>query len=458
MAKGRVDAFYLFAVGAIIGVAALVTTYLGTALTRVADSLPIEVLEQERGVGGMIGKLEDAVQAFESLEATPGPGSRVAALVALDAASDAASDIRRSYNLDNLLGAAALHAAVSPAIDDALRWTREGVAGRPADAPFVVGLALTRLKEALNESRALSERSRAVAESALRLQAEQVKTIRERAIAGMVAFVLFAATLASLVLRQRRLLAEREAAVEEAHRANRAKSEFLAHMSHELRTPLNAVIGFAEMIEKRVLGPAGADKYPDYAKDIRESAEHLLAIIGDILDLSKIEAGQMTLDESAFDPVAQANSAMRLSAGRAKAKGLDIRVVAQPGLPLLRADARAFRRILINLLANAVKFTHVGRIDLRIAVETGNRLSVAVEDTGIGMAEHEIPLARRPFGQVRNFLTRDIEGTGLGLPLSEQLAKVHGATLTIESAKGRGTKVVVVFPPERTVPRPGVAS
>jgi signal transduction histidine kinase len=166
----------------------------------------------------------------------------------------------------------------------------------------------------------------------------------------------------------------------------------------------------------------------------------------------------MTLDESAFDPQAQAISAMRLSADRAKAKGIAIRVEAPPGLPLLRADARAFRRILINLLTNAVKFTHAGRIDLRIAVETGNRLSVAVEDTGIGMAEHEIPLARRPFGQVRNFLTRDIEGTGLGLPLSEQLARVHGATLTIESAKGRGTKVVVVFPPERTVPRPGVAS
>ena len=242
------------------------------------------------------------------------------------------------------------------------------------------------------------------------------------------------------------------AAKEQAELANRTKSEFLANMSHELRTPLNAIIGFSEIVAGELFGPIGAPRYIEYVHDIHTSGIHLLSIISDILDLSKIEAGRRELTESAIDLHDAAESALRLVRGRAESNGVRlVNGIERGAMPRLLADERAVKQMLLNLLSNAVKFTPDGG---RVAVQAERRgdgsLAVSVDDTGIGMAPENIPRALAPFSQVESPLTRRHEGTGLGLPLVKSLIELHGGTLQLESQEGKGTLATVVFPAERT--------
>jgi signal transduction histidine kinase len=252
------------------------------------------------------------------------------------------------------------------------------------------------------------------------------------------------------ITEQRR--AERRLAVakEEAEAASRTKSEFLANMSHELRTPLNAIIGFSDVMQSELLGPLGA-RYRSYAKDIQQSGEHLLKIINDILDLSKIEAGRLTLREEIVDPAAMARDCARLVRARAEEVGvlLQIRVLADAPRQL-SADAVKLKQILLNLLSNAVKFTRRGgRVELALLRGGAGNLEIAVADTGIGMSESDIAIALQPFRQVESTFARTHEGTGLGLPLTKALVELHGGTMRIESTLGEGTTVTVTFPVER---------
>ncbi|MGH7123856.1 MAG: ATP-binding protein, partial [Stellaceae bacterium] len=241
------------------------------------------------------------------------------------------------------------------------------------------------------------------------------------------------------------------AAKEQAELANRSKSEFLANMSHELRTPLNAIIGFSEIVAGELFGPIHAARYVEYARDIHTSGIHLLAIISDILDLSKIEAGRRELTESSIVLHEVAESALRLVRGRAENGGVRlVNEIARDGLPQLLADERAVKQIILNLLSNAVKFTPEGG---RVAVAAERRddgsLAVSVDDTGIGIAPENIPRALAPFSQVESALTRRFEGTGLGLPLVKSLIELHDGALEIESEEGKGTLATVVFPASR---------
>ena len=238
-------------------------------------------------------------------------------------------------------------------------------------------------------------------------------------------------------------------AKEEAETANRAKSEFLANMSHELRTPLNAVIGFSEMMVNRAFGDLN-EQYATYADDINSSGVHLLEVINDILDISRIEAGDMEFNEEAFDPAAAIAGCIELVRDRARQGEVALDIDLQHELPPIEADQRKFKQILINLLSNAVKFTQSGgQVVASAAIAPGGEFTLRVKDTGIGMRAEDIPVALTPFRQVDSRLARAYEGTGLGLPLVKSLTELHGGAVSIESAPGVGTTVTVTLPPTR---------
>ncbi|MHA1538387.1 MAG: sensor histidine kinase [Alphaproteobacteria bacterium] len=239
-------------------------------------------------------------------------------------------------------------------------------------------------------------------------------------------------------------------AKEDAETANRAKSEFLANMSHELRTPLNAIIGFSEIMEQQLLGQL-SDQYRDYAGNIQTSGVHLLEIINDILDISRIESGDVELTEETFSLRSAVKSSVRLIDERARAKKIVVSVDVAADLPGLFADERKIKQVLINLLSNAVKFTGDGGKVSVSARMTGSGLAIEVSDNGIGMRASDIPTALSPFGQVDSVLARKYEGTGLGLPLSKTLVELHGGELRIDSEMNRGTSVAVTLPGERLV-------
>lgn len=237
------------------------------------------------------------------------------------------------------------------------------------------------------------------------------------------------------------------AAKKQAELSNRAKSEFIANMSHELRTPLNAIIGFSDIIKAESMGPVGTPVYRDYAGDINDAGAHLLAIINDILDLSKVESGADELHCEETDVADLARSVTRLLSGRAEQSGVIVSTSAAHDLPRLFGDRRKLKQVLANMLSNAIKFTERGgRVELRVWCEEQRDFFLQVSDTGIGMAPRDIPVALAQFGQVDSRLARQHEGTGLGLPLSKALVELHGGTFEVNSELGVGTTVTVFLP------------
>ena len=237
-----------------------------------------------------------------------------------------------------------------------------------------------------------------------------------------------------------------------AEAANLAKSTFLANMSHELRTPLSAIIGFSEMMQREALGPVGSTRYRAYADDINRSGTHLLDLVNDLLDLSKIEAGKMELTEDLVDVAQLIADCVTLVRDAAARGSIELAVDRDQSLPVVFADERKIKQILINLLSNAIKFTESGgSVEIVAAVAASGGLEISVRDSGVGIKPEDIAKVMEPFGQLQ--LQGSIEsgqpGTGLGLPLSRKLAELHGGTLEIESAPGRGTTVLLSLPPER---------
>ncbi|WP_051329921.1 sensor histidine kinase [Niveispirillum irakense] len=249
------------------------------------------------------------------------------------------------------------------------------------------------------------------------------------------------------VLRLQSSEAAARAARIEAEHASAVKSQFLAVASHELRTPLNAIIGFAEVMEVQIHGPLGSPKYMEYAGDIRSSGLHLLALINDILDLSKIEAGRMDLMVEPVDLAALVNDCVRMLQGRAgKGRVALAGDVSRPS-PALKADPLKLKQVLLNLMNNAVAHTPAGgQVHVSARAIDGGWLEIQVSDTGRGMNATEIATALEPFRQVHSHLSRNREGTGLGLPVARGLVELHGGKLLIDSTPGQGTIVTLRLP------------
>jgi signal transduction histidine kinase len=242
---------------------------------------------------------------------------------------------------------------------------------------------------------------------------------------------------------ERRLIEARS----QAETANRAKGDFLANMSHELRTPLNAIIGFSEVISNELFGPIANEKYLEYIKDINTSSLHLLSIINDVLDMSKIEAGKVELSKEIVQIQNVIGEVMRMVHERARARDIELTAQLSEQNVEIWADERSMKQIFLNLLSNAIKFSKDGgQIYVRVVTDQPEVAVLEIEDHGIGMSDEEQERALQPFGQAKPVTTRNYGGTGLGLPITKGLVEAHGGTLTIDSRTGYGTVVQIVLP------------
>ena len=336
-------------------------------------------------------------------------------------------------------------------------------------ARALVGFKDGMAEDLLNVSRFFDEEEvvptlRMVSEGGGRGEAAEIKMTRFDGthiwVALSAALVGFKGTRAILfglqdVTEKRRQLDTLRQARDIANEASRSKSEFLANMSHELRTPLNAIIGFSEALHNELFGPIGSPRYREYAEDIHDSGVHLLNLINDILDLSKIEAGHFKLHEDEADLNPIVNAALRLVHHRAEMAGITVNSILPDPPLVITVDERAMKQVLINLLTNAVKFSEPGS-EVTVSASVGSQsLRISVADQGIGMDPEDIPRALSPFTQLDGTLSRAHEGTGLGLPLAKHMTELHGGTLSIESAAGVGTTVHIDLPIDCIVSKDG---
>ncbi|MGL4635072.1 MAG: sensor histidine kinase [Beijerinckiaceae bacterium] len=246
--------------------------------------------------------------------------------------------------------------------------------------------------------------------------------------------------------------AKHDEARRRAEEANLAKSRFLATMSHELRTPLNAILGFSEVMKSELFGPHSVPQYKEYASDVHSSGEHLLNIINEILDLSRIEAGRYELQEEAVDFRAAVDDSRHMLEMRARGKSITLHTALETGLPKLWADERAVRQVTINLLANAIKFTpQGGEVMIKVGWTAAGGQYLSIKDTGPGIPEEELSTVLETFGRGSMAIKTAEQGTGLGLPIVKGLVDLHGGQFLLRSKLREGTEVIVIFPPERVM-------
>lgn len=253
-------------------------------------------------------------------------------------------------------------------------------------------------------------------------------------------------------VRQHRRNVELARTAAKAEEASRLKSEFLATMSHELRTPLNAILGFSESLKNQLFGPVGSPKYLEYASDIWSSGRHLLHIINDVLDVSRVESGHTVLEETEFDPGDIVVASVRLLGKQARKSQVTLVTNIPDDLPALRADKRRVKQMVLNVLSNGIKFTPPGgNVTTTVTFGAGGGLTITVIDTGIGISKADIPMILMPFGRVESPYSGKYRGTGLGLTIAKAFAELHGASFQLDSEPGKGTRIRIEFPADRLV-------
>jgi PAS domain S-box-containing protein len=396
-------------------------------------------------------------------------GALCIAAAATYRALKARSEVERLQQ--KLLDEASYHAFVDGAIEGFFRTTRDGhyLIANPAlariygyDSPDQLRSELTDIGSSLyvdpirrEEFKAEMNTNRMVRDfvSKIRRRDGSIIWIAENARVVMDdddQFLFYEGTVEDITLQRESEEAMRRA-LAETHEAARAKAAFLAAMSHELKTPLNAVIGFSELMRQELFGPIGEERYKGYITDIHDNGRHLLAMINDILDLSRAEGHLIDLDEQPVS-IADAAAAARDTVLQTRKHAAPISIAIAKDLSPIRVDAKRLQQILVHLLSNAAKFTPpAGKIRVTAARASDRGLVIEITDTGIGMAPDQIQQALEPFKQLDNRIARKFEGVGLGLPLASALCRLHGARLTVSSEQGRGTTVRVHFPAERVI-------
>ncbi len=276
--------------------------------------------------------------------------------------------------------------------------------------------------------------------------------LARRIYASQVDSLVFQAEKDLLIAELEQSKAGSDEACRRAEEASLAKSRFLATMSHELRTPLNAILGFSEVMKNELFGPHSVEAYRDYSRDIHSSGEHLLMLINEILDLSRVEAGRYELKEEAVLLPGVIEDCRHLLTLRARKRGVTLNEIVEPNMPRIWADERAVRQIALNLLTNAIKFTpQGGQVQIKVGWTTAGGQYFAIKDNGPGIPEEEIPVIMSSFGRGSLAQKNADEGTGLGLPIVKGLVELHGGGFTLRSKLREGTEVIVVFPPERVM-------
>jgi PAS domain S-box-containing protein len=397
----------------------------------------------------------------EAQAAALGPAHTLAQLAALAVeyrrAENALADMRQRHELilnaadDGIFGVDAQGHIIfaNPACARMLRREPDAMTGEDADALLPVGTA-NPIAATLSDGETRRIRQIQLLRSDnTEFSAEITVTPVYRLASNLRAVVVFH-DIGNQIQVQRQLVHAKE----QAEMANRAKSGFLANMSHELRTPLNAIIGFSETMVKELLGPLRNARYREYAEHINLSGQHLLTLINDLLDLSKIEAGKLELVEETVEFRILMRDAQLLVRDLAHSKKLALITEIAPELAAVYCDEQKLKQVIVNLMSNAIKFTEPGgRIVVTAACEAPDIVHIAVTDTGIGIAPEQMAKVMQPFGQVDEAHNREHKGTGLGLPLSKGLVELHGGALTLNSVLGEGTTVSIRLPGRARVAR-----
>lgn len=449
--RSRDDGWFVFGFIAVVGLCLGIIYFTWSTLGDIQQNLPLTIVKQQHDIGLLLQETSELAARTSLAQNASNPSRILNVLAQAERVEQKISQIRGSYNFDNLVGASAIHAVVSPALNDIKRWLRDGVYDLAPDSDEVIMLVNTRIANALVSMRSMYADAQWEAFDVLEQQAQRIEHFK----LNMVFLIIVLSSIICLVVFQkyslRKIGLQLQLAKESSEQANKAKSDFLAHMSHELRSPLNSIIGFSQMMSGKVHGELN-EKYTEYSEDINTSAQHLLEVVSDILDISRIESGAVSLDESDNEVIDLIKSSKRLVRFRDDTPDFDFRIDVADGFPKLRADSRLIVQILINLLSNAAKFTPSdGAIIVNAGLDDADRISIRVSDTGTGIAPENLQRVLEPFAQVRASPALSHKGTGLGLPLSKSFTELHGGTLVLESELAKGTMVTIRFPPERTV-------
>lgn len=445
----RRKSFNRLAVIVILGGAIAITYVVLSSFLEIRHSLPITLSEEEQDVANLVLDVSDLAGLVQIAALDPSPANIGRVRKKVESTAKRLADIRASYQIDNQLGASAIHAVVSPMLFDVELWMSKGVRGFSPSSPIVLRLVENRVLSGYAEARRLMEGAEETVSEILTRQSARIAQLRNRVFVLLILFAASAGALAYSVFYWQRIdalaLAKRN-----AEKANVAKTQIINNVSHELRTPLNAIIGFTALIQREIYGPVGSERYREYVGDIASSAEHLLDLINDILDISAIESERLELREERIDVVEVVGLAVNFVSELARKGQVSLTVDIDQETPDIRADKRRLKQILVNLLSNAVKFSPAGaRVNVAANFDDGAGHQFIVSDTGIGMSKDDLSIAFSEFGQVDSGLARRHEGTGLGLPLTKRLIELHDGTIDVESQPGVGTTVIARFPASR---------